>query len=607
MGGTGNCFVEWKEEFVSQERGRRVVHYFLKNSAAEFVLAVVGTERSLRHMFYVAEEDFLCANGVDSSMYSNFKWRSRREVVDWLTSMLAKQHAHEDRSSYEHDSMNASGSIYQGHLSKNSNGHKSDILWSGSAWTCGKRLKHYPTFIRNGTTIQIQSFVFVMCKGDSPYLAYLEDMYEDKRGLKKVKVRWFHHNQEVKGVIPLRNHHPKEVFITPHAQVISAECVDGPATILTREHFVKWQCAFPNSLLARVHMCSRQFRKNRVKPFDLTKLRGYLDQPILSCLSLDFEEDEELNRDEIVKFGFKRPRDGKLFVTDHSGAVRNSQMMAFGPPYRKRLLFMKQNESEPLYIPKHEIGGKVEVLCQDSGLTGCWFRCTVLQISRKHMKVRYDDIQDEEEFSNLEEWIPALKLAAPDKLGMRCLDRPTIRPAPPREQTDLNFELGMGVDAWWSDGWWEGIVAGVDTGSEKVQVYIPGENFCLNLQRKDVRISSDWVRDKWIYIEAKPHLLPSKSIIQDTQVSLSPNIATDALPDGFSNSDEEIPSGTKLDIIEDEKTSLVMLPNSEILPEQMDEISVCQDKANEVQSNAEVCKGDEREQVENGMDKIVKV
>ncbi|KAG2277714.1 hypothetical protein Bca52824_060269 [Brassica carinata] len=36
---------------------------------------------------------------------------------------------------------------------------------------------------------QVQSFVFVMSKADDLYVEYLEDMYEDKRGLKKVRVR----------------------------------------------------------------------------------------------------------------------------------------------------------------------------------------------------------------------------------------------------------------------------------------------------------------------------------------------------------------------------------------------------------------------------------
>lgn len=91
-------FIEWKEQFISQERGNRVVHYYLKDSAGESILAVVGTERSLRHMFYVVAEEFLQVFGKEGAIHAGFKWRSRREVVDWLTSMLSKQHLLGDRS-----------------------------------------------------------------------------------------------------------------------------------------------------------------------------------------------------------------------------------------------------------------------------------------------------------------------------------------------------------------------------------------------------------------------------------------------------------------------------------------------------------------------------
>lgn len=63
-----------------------------------------------------------------------------------------------------------------------------------------------------------------------------------------------------------------------------------------------------------------------------------------------------------------------------------------------------------------------------------------------------------------------------DKLGMRCPGRPTIRPSPPlNEQRDLAFEVGSAVDAWWSDGWWEGVVTGTSSSSDDIlQVYFPG-------------------------------------------------------------------------------------------------------------------------------------
>ncbi|GMH29530.1 hypothetical protein Nepgr_031373 [Nepenthes gracilis] len=83
---------------------------------------------------------------------------------------------------------------------------------------------------------------------------------------------------------------------------------------------------------------------------------------------------------------------------------------------------------------------KIELLSQDSCIQGCWFRSIVLEIIRKQVKV------------------PAFRLAAPDKLGVRCPGRSTIQPCPPNTNAaDSSYEVRASVDAWWSDEWWEGI------------------------------------------------------------------------------------------------------------------------------------------------------
>ncbi|KAG2678221.1 hypothetical protein I3760_12G133400 [Carya illinoinensis] len=604
MTGTSHSFVEWREEFVSQERGNRVVHYFLKDSSGESILAVVGTERSVRHMFYVVSEEFLQVYGKESSIHAGYKWRSRREVVDWLTSMLSKQHlpGGSGSPSSTMDGMGApqtQAADDTGHIAI-FKGHHPDIVWSGVAWKCGKQLKHYPSFCRNGTTIAIQSFVFVMAKGENHYLAYLEDMYEDKRGQKKVKVRWFHHTQEVEGKIPIRNPHPKEVFMTPYVQVISAECVDGPATVLTREHYEKCITSFPHPQCARIHLCYRQFRNNRVKPFDLSKLRGYFDQPILSCLvpnpfstpesislSLTGEEAEQLSSGENVKVGAKRTRSGRVcrsFAADHSGvrnSVRINQTITYEPYENldyslsgsRRLLSRKHIGCHVWHTPLFKVDEKIELLCHDSGIRGCWFRCTVLQVSRKQMKVQYDDVQDEDGYGNLEEWIPTSKMAMPDKLGMRHLGRPAIRPAPPsEEQVDLAIEVGTAVDAWWSDGWWEGVVTGLDdSGDSTMQIYFPGESILLNVQKKDLRKSKDWMGDRWVDIQGKPDILSdlSATIGLDSKLSPSSNIAKD-IKSGVSMSCAD--SSTRFNIAVDEKLDLPAVASSDGLPEDMERV-----------------------------------
>ncbi|GAU23735.1 hypothetical protein TSUD_128390 [Trifolium subterraneum] len=526
------CFVEWKEQFVSQERGHRIVHYYFKDSAGESFLAVIGTERSVRHMCYVIAEEFLEICGLE--IPPGFKWRSRREVVDWLTSMLSKQHPQEDRN------------VWLAHGIKN-----------GSVKEVSAKM----------VDDKIQSFVFVMGNGENHYVAYLEDMYEDKRGQKKVKVRWFHHNQEVKGAIPVRNPHPREVFITSYSQVISAECVDGPATVLTRQHYEKCTPYFSPTSKDRIHLCFRQLKGNKVKPFDLSKLRGYYTQPALSSLQVDTinntesqsnsltGEDDDLDVGEDTKSGDKRSRSNgrqgvrKLIKSNQMMGYQTFQVVNYARPDR-RLLSLKQDECKPWYNLTCKVDDKIEVLSQDSGIRGCWFRCTVLQVARKQLKVQYDDVQDEDGSGNLEEWIPALKLAKPDKLEMRQPGRSTIRPAPPNEEQEMIVEVGTAVDAWWSDGWWEGVVTTIDNcGDDSVQVYLP-------VHKKDLRISRDWLGGTWINIKAKPDITPTILTTNsfNTNLTMSPSMAKDADSVGFANSCHEVPAGEKSnepDIVEE--------------------------------------------------------
>lgn len=581
------CFVEWKEHFVSQERGHRIVHYYLKDSAGESFLAVVGTERSVRHMCYVIAEEFLEICGME--IPPGFKWRSRREVVDWLTSMLSKQHLQEDRSVWPVHNLALAHKIANGSVKEvgaqmvddkdipksNSKLSNSDIVWSGLAWTCGKQLKHYPAFCRNGIQIGIQSFVFVMGNGENHYVAYLEDMYEDRRGQKKVKVRWFHHNQEVKGAIPVRNTHPREVFITSYSQVISAECVDGPAAVLTREHFEKCTPYFSPSSTDRIHLCFRQLKGNKVKPFDLSKLRGYYTQPALSSLRVDTihnteshsnsltGEDEDLDVGDDAKRGAKRSRSvtngregvRKLIRSNPMMGYQTFQVVNYARPDR-RLLSLKKVDCKPWFNPTYKVDDKIEVLSQDSGIRGCWFRCTIVQVARKQLKVQYDDVQDEDGSGNLEEWIPAFKLAKPDKLEMRQPGRSTIRPAPPLEEQELIVEVGTAVDAWWSDGWWEGVITTIDNcGDDNVQVYFPGESLQMTVHKKDLRISRDWLGGTWVNIKAKPDINPTilTSISFNTNLTLSPSLEKDADSVGFANSCHEVPAekSNKPDIVEE--------------------------------------------------------
>ncbi|XP_066350987.1 uncharacterized protein [Miscanthus floridulus] len=101
-------WTQWEEVVVSNDRGSRLVHYYLRGNGEAKELAVVGRERSPRHMSYAVQGRFLralaaaagavavapspsrsplAAAGADGG--APRRWRSRREVVDWLSSLVS--------------------------------------------------------------------------------------------------------------------------------------------------------------------------------------------------------------------------------------------------------------------------------------------------------------------------------------------------------------------------------------------------------------------------------------------------------------------------------------------------------------------------------------
>lgn len=86
-------FVGWEERVICQERGNRVIHFYLQDASGNSVLAVVGTERSVRHMIYVVPDRFLQIYGPKESTNA-FKWRARREVLEWLNCLTSPNQSH---------------------------------------------------------------------------------------------------------------------------------------------------------------------------------------------------------------------------------------------------------------------------------------------------------------------------------------------------------------------------------------------------------------------------------------------------------------------------------------------------------------------------------
>lgn len=90
----------------------------------------------------------------------------------------------------------------------------------------------------------------------------------------------------------------------------------------------------------------------------------------------------------------------------------------------------------------------------------------------------------------------------------------------------------------------------------------------MNIPKKDLRESKDWMGDIWVDIQGKPDILQaiSATIGLDTKLFTSSNIVKDI----NSMSYVEVPSSTKLNIVEDEKVDLAAVASSDCLPEDMD-------------------------------------
>ncbi|KAK6149643.1 hypothetical protein DH2020_017168 [Rehmannia glutinosa] len=562
----------WEERVISQEKGSRIVHYFLMDSAGNSLLAIVGIERSRRHMFYSVTEDFLRVFGSTSTVHAGTRWKARKDVVEFLSSIasgggpiFANSSQKnvcllivETRKSFcngmifwlmippchsasfwlsmtRYESVFVYDIYYEDLSGQNRHKSISEIshVLDGSflpARSKGPRNWLHKIQIFFGRVMLgsvVFSFVWILGEERKDYIGYVEDLYEDQHGEKMVRVRPFLFREDIEALIPNLYPQSREVFITSCEHEISAKHIDGLATVLTPTHFNKCSAFLPQSLSFKTFVCHREFKNNSVNPFSLSKLRGYSAQPILSSLQCHLpspNKNRQNSTAEAEGCGSKDPatevckrtrnlRVGETIVGGRGGvrSLAKDKQAAKGETTRQRLkiklankLVVREPESQVLSKGNENI----ELLSQDSGMRGCWFRCKILCSSQKRLKVQYYDVTEVDGPGKLEEWVPAARVAAPDKLGVRCAGRLTVRPWPHWNSSDFRFEVGAAIDARWCDGWWEGVVIGCDTSSKNnLQVYFPGENKFLTVERKDIRVSKDWINDQWVDIKAKSDIL----------------------------------------------------------------------------------------------------
>lgn len=78
-------YVRWEEVFVSNNKGRKEIHYYLHRNDGGSDLAVIAKEKSTKHMSY----RYAMRNRSLIEFYAQEKLRSRAEVVEWLNSVIS--------------------------------------------------------------------------------------------------------------------------------------------------------------------------------------------------------------------------------------------------------------------------------------------------------------------------------------------------------------------------------------------------------------------------------------------------------------------------------------------------------------------------------------
>ncbi|KAF8095355.1 hypothetical protein N665_0335s0003 [Sinapis alba] len=389
-----------------------------------------------------------------------------------------------------------------------------NFSWMGSSWTCKKRRRHYPSFARNGVRVSVNDFVYVLAEQHKRLIAYLEDLYEDSKGNKMVVVRWFHKADEV-GIILTDDANDREIFFSHCLQDIKIECIDGLAFVLCPQHYEEL-LKVPMHIQRVPFFCQKLYGDDGIEPYDITILQGYWRQEMLRYLNVSILKSGE----DVLPLGTNPPTGASLVG---SVGIRSRKPSRSADDIKgdcKAGLDSVDLEASDASMCKdaedglsHLIkkGSLVEVLSQDSGIRGCWLIALVVKKHKDKVKVQYQDIMDaDDESKKLEEWILTSRVAASDHLGLRIPGRKVVRPnLKPSNESDVSaVDVGIPVDVWWCDGWWEGIVV-EKVSEEKFEVYLPGEKKMFSFDRSDLRQSLEWSADEWVQMKSRSDLVSS--------------------------------------------------------------------------------------------------
>ncbi|KAL8527170.1 hypothetical protein ACS0TY_005156 [Phlomoides rotata] len=177
-------------------------------------------------------------------------------------------------------------------------------------------------------------------------------------------------------------------------------------------------------------------------------------------------------------------------------------------PYDPHNSSLQTRRRSCVVIPENfPVGTEVEVRTDEEGFKFVYFTAKVIsppaltksqsptkKVGRKKSAKKSDketSICLEVEYHNL-----LASNKGRDRLR-EILDIPFVRPVPPVQEIDKGFEPGDVVDAYYKDGWWQGVVAEVveDGGKFVVSFHDPPDLECA---LKNLRYHWDWVDGSWV-------------------------------------------------------------------------------------------------------------
>ena len=154
-----------------------------------------------------------------------------------------------------------------------------------------------------------------------------------------------------------------------------------------------------------------------------------------------------------------------------------SEMEMESRDLRIKITYSSKNSTE-----KFRKGTVVEVSSDEEGYKGSWFTATVIgSTGSDSFLVEYHNLTMDDGIQPFREEAHARH----------------IRPFPPKVSGIVHFKELQEVDAWYNDGWWEGVISKVINFSEYI-VYFSSTGEELRFEHSKLRPHQHWINGTWL-------------------------------------------------------------------------------------------------------------